>query len=57
MLKVKTKAWEQMTEDELIAELEQARRDEAIKLGIDPARHIKKMWDAFRTASVLCEQE
>lgn len=49
----KVERWQDMTEDELIADLEQARREEAIRLGIDPAEHVKKMWDSFRIASKI----
>lgn len=42
------KKWEDMTDDELRDVFEQAQREDAIRLGVDPVRHIKRGWDAIR---------
>lgn len=55
MLKAKT--WEDMTDDEKRAEVEQYRREEAMRLGKDPAEHITSMWAAFRASARRRERE
>lgn len=53
----KAKRWQDMTDDELIAYVEQKRREEAIRLGECPKESIKRMWAAFRADDRFCKRQ